>query len=175
MKSKLLILFLITSSLSHLNSQNIETNKNVFIQSGMVNSIAGYNFTVGFEKLFGNDKHNGFDAAFNFQSVDESFAVMIINEKSYFFNIAYKRYFEIQFLNHFLPYGSIGMLSGLTHIDKNNNGIYHINEQNKFLYGVISSVGIEYDINKISPYLEGSYYYTEGHYFRINIGLKYHF
>lgn len=177
MKPKIIIFIFCANTLFQLNAQNTKINKSIFVQSGIVNGLGGYNVTAGFEELFGNHKLNGFAAGINFQDVDNSYssADMIINEKSYFINIGYKRYFEMRSLNHFSPYAGLGILGGITHISENNNGVFHVNKHNEFLYGVISSIGIEYKLNKISPYLEGSYYFTGDHFLRVNLGFKYHF
>lgn len=174
---KSIVLILLTSISFQLFAQESEFDKNIFIQGGLVNDIRGYNLTCGVEKPIGNNDNNRLNIAFNYQKVDQSIATtdVILQEYDYFLSVSYKRYFDVTTIPHLLPYGSIGVLGGLSHTSDGINGNYHFKEKTGFLYGGIAGIGLEYNMNKITPYLEGDYYFTGDHYFRVNIGLKYNF
>jgi len=168
------LILLITCLSLQLNAQQLRSDKNIFLQTGVINS--GFNVAAGFEKLFGENKNYGLNISLNVQQLDQSWDVVYITlqESSFFLHVNGRRYFMTDNLNHLHPYVGLGVLGGCEHTSSESNNMYSKSAESSLLYGASSQVGAEYNFSEFTLFLEGSYLFTGGHYGRVNIGFKYY-
>jgi len=174
MKKINFLILLITCLSLQLNAQQLRSDKNIFLQTGVINS--GFNVAAGFEKLFGENKNYGLNISLNVHQLDQTAESVSITaeESSFFLHVSGRRYFMTDNLNHLHPYVGLGVLGGYSHLSGGSSGMYNMLAENSFLYGASSQVGAEYNFSKFTLFLEGAYLFTGEHYGRANMGIKYY-
>lgn len=176
MKSKnafglILISLFCFSNLS--NAQQHQKTKNVHLQGGTVNG--GLHLSTGIEKMFGKDNTNSILFSLNYQHLTRSVDVvqLSLNEQNVFLNIGYRKYFPVSY--RVSPYVGVSLLAGNQYSGYAHNGTYTHYATNELLYGAGAHTGIEYRLNPLSLFLEGTYMFEFDHSWILSAGIKYYF
>lgn len=158
-------------------SQRYSDSYNIGLSGGIENK--GYNIRLRGEKFLSEKVSFQTDLSFVFDKRNIDNTNMDAKIQDYMLIPRFNYYF-LESNIYFFPYVSIGGFIGKERLTNRSSFPDNIilNHKNKMIYGPYGAVGIEYNFEKLSIYLEGSPNYDLSYkrfFLSANLGLKYYF